>query len=502
MASVQTKSQEETLKQIDSLEQKDIEWWKCRKSLLYYLSNYVEVQDAVSQQIIKWKQHPHLLQLVDLVQGWSDSPRPRKALYVIILKARQVYTTTTISAIANWLCTFFESTRVYESSQREDDANEILGRSRFINDRHPDFLKLKLAPDQSSLLGFPATHSRIRALPSTAGAGRSTDATMVFPDEWEYHSDAERNFAAIKPTIDKGGIFIGASTVDKTNLESFPKSIYRGAKDGSNNFIALFWDYYVVPGRTEETWLEHTKGLADWQKEGEYPRSEEEAMSAPATTCYFNVDTIKEMFKECREPIETRYGGLVRIYSKSVAERKYIFAIDPSEGQDDPTAGVMADWRTEQDVVAVHGKISTDQQARIYYELYEEYNKPFIAIERNSSGVLLIEKLKEMGVTNWFYQDRARKIEGWYTSGTGKGGGTRPVMLKDLADNISGRHMGIPMRDALGEFLSFSWIDGKPQAIRGAHDDWVMAHAILGQIRKKAPVGKIKVTSFKYKETI
>ena len=434
------------------------------------------------------------------MQGWADRI-PRKALYVIIFKARQVYTTTTISAIANWLCTFFESTRVFESSQREDDANEILGRSRFINENHPDFLKLRLSRDQASLLEFTATHSRIRALPSTAGAGRSTDATMVFPDEWEYHDLAEKNFAAIKPTIDKGGLFIGASTIDKTNMDSFPKSIWRGAKSKENNFIPLFWDYFVVPGRNEDTWYEHTRGLADWQREGEYPRSEEEAMSAPSNICYFDRDAIAEMFKECHEPLEVRYGGLVRIYSKSIAERKYLFAIDSSEGQYDPAAGVISDWRTEQDVVAVHGKMSIDQQARIYYELYEEYNKPFIAIERNAAGVLLIDRLKQMGIKNWYYQDKARNKEGWWTSGTGSGGGTRPVMLKDLAENIADRHMIIPMRDALSEFLSFSWIDGKPQAIRGAHDDWVMAHAILNQIRKTAPVGEVKVTSFKYRES-
>ena len=74
-------------------------------------------------------------------------------------------------------------------------------------------------------------------------------------------------------------------------------------------------------------------------------------------------------------------------------------------------------------------------------------------------------------------------------------------MLSDLAENIADRHIGIPMRDALSEFLSFSWVDGKPQAIRGAHDDWVMAHAILGQIRKTAPVGAVKIRSFKYKES-
>jgi len=378
-------------------------------------------------------------------------------------------------------------------SQKEEIAAELLDRSRFINREHPDFLRLKIDPDQSSLLGFPATDSRIRALPSTVDAGRSTDATLVVTDEWETHPEAEKNFAAVKPPIDKGGVFIGATTIDKTNMDSFPKKIWREAKTGENGFITLFWDYYVVPGRNEETWERATRGLADWQKEAEYPRSEEEAFSAPKSTCYFNRDAISEMFKECYEPLEVRYGGLVRIYKRSVAHRKYSFAVDASEGQYDPSVGIIGDWQTGGDVASVNGKISIDQQVKIYYELYEEYNKPLVAIERNAQGILLIERLKQMGVTNWYYSDPSKKKEGWWTSHV-----TRPIMLSELSETVSERQKLIPMRDALQEFLSFSWIDGKPQAVRGAHDDWVMCHAILGQLMKRTPAGEMKVSSFKY----
>ena len=438
-------------------------------------------------------------QLIDLVQNWADQI-PHKPLYIIIFKSRQVYTTTTLAGIASWLCTFFESSRVLELSKKETDASEFLGKSKFLNEQHPDFLRLKLDPDQASLIGYPATHSRIRALPSTEDAGRSTDATMVVSDEWEYHPYDRDNFAAVKPTIDKGGIFIGASTVNKLNMDSFPKEIWRGANLKENNFIPIFWDYYVVPGRNDDTWKEDTKGLANWQKEGEYPRSEEEAMSAPKSTCYFDRDAIAEMYKECHEPIEIRYGGLVRIYKKSVANRKYCFAVDSSEGQDDPMAGVISDWQTNEDVVAIHGKISIDQQTRILFELYEEYNKPFTAVERNAAGILLIEKLSDMGVKNWYYADKSKTKAGWWTSGTSGGGGTRPVMLQGLAEDITQRLVRIPMRDALSEFLSFSWIDNKPQAVRGAHDDWVIVHAILSQIRKSMPSGEAKVLHFKYRQ--
>jgi len=413
-----------------------------------------------------------------------------------VFKSRQVGESTTWAGIANWLCSFFESTKVLELSQREDDASELLGKSRFINQQHTDFLRLTFDPDQSSLLGYPATNSRIKALPSTETAGRSTDATLVIADEWEFHPYAEINFAAVKPTIDKGGIFVGISTVDKLKMDSFPKKIWRESKSGDNDFITLFYDYFVVPGRNERTYQTSVRGMPDWQKEAEYPRSEEEALSAPSSTCFFNTEVLKDMFKECCNPIEERYGGKVRIFKHSVSDRKYVFAIDSSEGQDDPAVGVISDWATEEDVTCFNGKISLDEQAKIIYELYCEYNEPYIAVERNAGGLTLVEKLLNMGVKNWYYCDDKKNKPGWWTQHS-----NRPVMLNELAEGIALRLKRIPMRDALQEFLSFSWIDGKPQAISGAHDDWVIAHAIAGQIRKEMkPKGTARASSFKYKE--
>lgn len=459
------------------------------------MSNYVCVQDAVSQRIIKWKPHPHLLQLIKLVQGWTDSPIPRQPLYIVIFKSRQVYTTTTTAGIINWLCTFFESTKVLESSQREDDANEILAKSRFINENHPDFLRLKAEPDQASLMGFPATHSRIRALPATAGAGRSTDATLVFTDEWERHEYAEKNFGASKPTIDKGGIFIGATTIDKTNMNSFPQKVYHQAKAGENNFVPIFWDYFVVPERTEETYQRDTKDLDDWQREAEYPRSEEEAFAAPKDICRFNVDALTAMMDECISPLRVEYNGWVKIYRESVAGRNYCFPIDPSEGSYDPSLGVIIDSQTHEEVAKYAGKIPIDEQARIAFDLYTRYNNAFIAPERNASGLTLIDKLKDMGVANWHYYDKARQKQGWWTSSA-----TRPVMIQDLAENIRLRQYRIADPEEVKEFQSFIRTDKYPdgKARGGCHDEAPMVWAIYSQIRKRAPLGEMRVSSFTY----
>ena len=395
------------------------------------------------------------------------------------------------------MCTFFESTRVLESSQREVDANEILGKSRFINDNHPNFLRLKLEPDQASLLGFSATHSRIRSLPSTSGAGRSTDATMVFCDEWEFHDDSEKNFAAVKPTIDKGGIFIGASTVDKTNMNSFPKKIWAGAKNKDNNFIAIFWDYFVVPERTDKTYKLHTKDLEDWQKEAEYPKNEAEALSAPKTISRFDVNALVEMLKECVSPIRIEYNGWVKIYKESVAGRRYCFPIDPSEGSYDPSLGVIIDSQTHEEVAKYSGKIPIDDQARIGWDLYQRYNNAFTAVERNASGLTLIEKLKNMGLTNWYFCDKQKTKAGWWTSSANRG-----LMIQDLAENIRLRQYRIADAEEVQEFQSFIRTEKHPDGIArgGCHDEAPIVWGIYTQARKVIPSGDMKVIHLKYNQ--
>lgn len=428
------------------------------------------------------------------VQEWLDRPKPREPLYIIIFKSRQIGLSWLLAAIATYLCTFFESSKVLELSKKEKDAGELLEKSKFITRRHPDWLRLKLEPDQQSELGFPATHGKIQALPSTKDAGRSSDATMVICDEWEYHPYAADNFGSVKPTIAKGGLFVACSTVDKTNFETFAKVIYNDTE--KSGFISHFFDYFVVPGRTEETRERDAAGLPEWLKESEYPRNEREALSVPQSTCYFDRQSIIDLWEDVEhiKPIEERYGGKIRIYKRPVSDRKYILAGDSSEGQYDPAAFIIQDWATEEDVVAVHGKMSMDEQAKLIFELYAEYNNPFVGIERNAGGVGLIEKLVNMGITNWY--NYRKETPGWWTQTS-----NRPVMLLELAEGINLRLVRIPMIDALSEFLNFQWIDGKPQAVRGTHDDWVMAHAIARQIRKEIKAKRpVRVSSFKYKQ--
>jgi len=170
-------------------------------------------------------------------------------------------------------------------------------------------------------------------------------------------------------------------------------------------------------------------------------------------------------------------------------------AVDASEGVEDPAIGIVADAQTEEDVACFNGKMSLDQQAKLTFELYQEYNEPLLCVERNASGLTLIEKLNNLGVKNWYYSDKDRKKQGWYTGGRGT---NREMMLQEFAESVHLRRKRIPIKDCVLQMFDFAWIDGKPQAVRGKHDDWVMCEAILSQARKQVNFG-IKITSAKYR---
>lgn len=465
------------------------EWRKCQKNLLYYLTHYVYIEDAVTQKIILWVPHPHLLQLITLVQEWFDQ-KSRNPCYIIVFKSKKVFTTTLLSGIASWLVSFNQSTKGLTQSIGISEATDFLNKIRFITEHHPEFMRLKALPNRDTDLGFPATSSLIKALPSTETAGRGADSTFVFLDEWEFHRNAESNYAAIQSSMARGGLLIAVSTPDKTDLDTYPKKIWRGSP--ANGFTRLFWGYFVVPYRNEDTYQRDTASLPAWRAEGEFARNEKEALSAPKTLGYFQHDILEKYLELCRDPIETKYGGRIRIWRPSITNRSYVFAIDSSEGVEDPAVGIIGD-KTE-DAACFNGKISLDEQAKIANELYKEYNEPLMIIENNAGGLTLIEKLKNLGVTNWYYSptDKEKRKPGIHT------GPNRELILTQHAESIHLRQRDIPIRDCIEQHYDFAWINNKPQAVKGKHDDWVMCEAILEQGLKLKPPGVVRISSYKY----
>lgn len=458
---------------------------------------------------MKWNPWDFQLELLDILEEYKE---------VVILKARQLGISWLMAGYCLWKSMFSDSAKVLLFSQEETSAWALLDKCRFMWRNLPEFLKITTRHDTRDKIDFVANDSEIGAYPSTGRAGRGTDATVIVRDELAKHDQAKEHFAAIGPAIDAGGQSIDLSTIDKndpsnhftervqTLLEgaretALPSGMKLYLSDNKNSALVFIgWDLRPVreEGLSLDEWFE-TRVKPKYDKltiEQEYPRTLEEALAPPITSCRFDVEALEAMRGEIIPPLEIRYNGLVKIFKKSVPGRKYCFAVDSSEGMIDPCAGIIVDWRTLEEVAELHGKIPLDEQARLIEELYKEYNDAYIAPERNASGLALIRTLKEMGVTKFYMYGNDK--EGWWTSPR-----NRPVMIGDLAEAIRTRSIRMYSKTAINECRNFIRTEKHPDGVAAGkrHDDYVFAWAIALQIHKAMPVGDTKVTSFKYRES-
>ncbi len=351
--------------------------------------------------------------------------------------------------------------------------------------------------DQESLISYPAINSKIRALPSTEGAGIGFGgASLIILDENDHHPYASENYVEIKPAIDAGGArqLIIVSATNRREPNSNFKKLYREARLGENNFHPIFLPYSCIPEHTETWYAETARDFEPWDMETRNPRTEEEALSTTTALCYFDEATLDVIKKEeCFNAIETRRNGMIKIFKQPGVGKRYCMAFDPTGGGD-PFAGGIMDWQTCELVATTHGKADLDTQAQIIIELYELYNHPYLGIERNpqGGGVNLIEKLTNAKITN-LYKEKDKV--GWYT-----GTQNRPTMLQAWREALYKRWVKIYDKNVIDEHFNFIEEPGKqPRATKGSNDDYVLMLSILWQIRKVMPMPAGEVKSYPYR---
>lgn len=94
-------------------------------------------------------------------------------------------------------------------SKKEDDANELVERAKFILAHIPeDKIPRKLLPESNgkfNLLEFPGINSKIQGFPQGADQLRQFTFSGIFGDESAFWENAQKFYAASFPTIDGGG---------------------------------------------------------------------------------------------------------------------------------------------------------------------------------------------------------------------------------------------------------------------------------------------------------
>ncbi len=141
-------------------------------------------------------------------------------------------------------------------SKKEDDANELVMRAKFILDHIPeDKISRQLIPTYHSKFNYlwaPEVDSKIQGFPQGADQLRQFTFSGVFGDESAFWDQAEEFYSATFPTIDGGGRMTLVSSV----APGFFKRLCFDAMDVKGDVnVAEYTPDYKVPMQGVRLWM-------------------------------------------------------------------------------------------------------------------------------------------------------------------------------------------------------------------------------------------------------
>jgi hypothetical protein len=210
---------------------------------------------------------------------------------------------------------------------------------------------------------------------------------------------------------------------------------------------------------------------------------------------FFEKEIVNLRYKELQsyEPLQ-KFNKLI-VFQRAIKHRRYIVGVDVATGlpvtsaNPDFSAAVVIDQETGEEMAAYRAHVLPEELAQDMDELGHMYNMAEIAIERNNEGGTVIMALKIANQygniythKDWWKRDwqNTRFIEGFMTTQK-----TRPIALNRIRWMVSHNPELIHDIVFIGEAISFVHNEktGKPEAVKGAHDDTVMCRAIAQYVR-------------------
>ncbi len=141
-------------------------------------------------------------------------------------------------------------------SKKEEDANELIKKAKFIYDHIPEnILSKEFLPeceDKFCVLDFPSIHSKLQGFPQGADQLRQFTFSGILGDECAFWESAQEFYSASLPTIDGGG----RMTLISSPYPGFFKRLCFDALDSKEDINVL--DY--VPA-----YKEPLEGIKIWQ---------------------------------------------------------------------------------------------------------------------------------------------------------------------------------------------------------------------------------------------
>lgn len=433
----------------------EIEWFK-----------YVKIRDYATQQVIPFVMWKHLEYVLLLLRFYRA---------LAILKAKQLGLSWLMAGHA-----VYKSSKglanVMEFSRTEDDAADLLDKSRFINANLPRWLQLKVVKDGSELMVF-GNGSRIKAFASTEDAGIGQTATLVIRDEADFHKFAEANFDAVRPTVAAGAAQIVDMSTSKRSISNTQfKNEYRRAKKGENNYYPVFLPWYCRPDRDKEWYDRELKQYyPTWRFHQNYPTTEDDALGAIEGLGLFDKAALDDLMNFCiKEPAE--FEGHAMIWKRPRVHWQYYAGGDASEGRggDYQVLWIEGTDGVRRELVAlIHlNTMTPDIFAFHAHALLCEYGRPMLVMGADAWGLMVLEALDVLNYTDRIYcTDASGKKLGYQENKKNKQMNFATLGLA-VRDGLI-----VPYKEAVEEMFGMQLNEKGEYESTLPHDDLVVAAA-------------------------
>ena len=434
------------------------------------------------------------------------------------LKSRQVGFTSISCALAVQDMMFNEDHPWILVSQGLDEAKGTLATkvSQFYS-KLPGWLRQRgpnVEVDTKEVFGF-SNGSSILSIPSTAHSARSKAVFGVIFDEAAFMEDAEGVFAALDPLC-YGPLFMFSTANGMGNMFH---STYLESKEPGSVWRSTFYSWRVVPGRSDKWYEAQVRKYRNKEHllAQEHPGNDMEAFLRSGRTA-LPVDLITEKadyrppaflldatlladsFDSLRVAVlppsaEPFYG--ISVWEPPRVERNldgslhqppnYVVACDSAEGLEhgDYSTIVVGDAHTGERVATMRSHISIHHLGPVLEILGYWYHTALVIVERNASGLVPLEYLRQVGYPRMYRQldlatiqlsDRTPRY-GWHTSTQNK-----PSMIHDWIRALEDDE--IILHDQMMSVEASTFIidkRGRFSAKAPNHDDLLMCDFLLQQ---------------------
>jgi len=494
------------------------EYARCLQDTNYAIESYLETYDNTQSKYVPFNLFPEQKMMLSNFEEHNDN---------ITKKYRQAGVSTATAAWVSKKLQFASKTRpekILVIANKLDTASEFANKVRGFLNQWPEWINVGFSKEKDSQKHFKLKNGcEVKAVATSVDALRGYTPTTLIFDEAAYIEAGDDFWAACMASLSTGGKVIVISTpngYDKIYYEIYEQSI-----KGLNSFVISELHWENDPRFTKDIYWVKTKDIVhfllnredydedefiheseldkfvDLKHKGYKPCSgwfesmvkklkydrrrvaqELESAFLGSGDNVISSEMIEKIKNEdVRDPEEMFVGNQMWIWEKPIEGHRYILGCDVSRGDsEDFTSIVIIDFDERCQVAEYLGKIPPDLAADIIYKWGGMYKAYVVTDITGGMGVATSRKLQELGYKD-LYVEGVNTADKWkYNPNSvskipGLAFNNKRVQIISAFEEALRHKFIVRSKRLLNEMSTFVYINGRPDHMKGKHDDLIMA---------------------------